>query len=263
MMKRYLISIVLLLVAIGGFAQGKEPMAFTAFFKNGMEKAEGILPVYKGADKYYLEIPVNLLGREMFFSGVVMRGTGIPYAMTEGMGVAVFKAEPGNRVSLSKGILGERVSDTTSGMYKLMAERMLEPVHVMYPVVARGTDGASPIIEITSLVKTSPEWFGSAERGAADASSSEITGVKKLEDGVKFSVVRVHSFAKQGFLGVPGKEGIVPIEMECIIRVLPEKSMVVRYADPRVGYRTLSYLDYGSNPQGVKKESFKRECADL
>lgn len=87
MMKRYLISIVLLLVAIGGFAQGKEPMAFTAFFKNGMEKAEGILPVYKGADKYYLEIPVNLLGREMFFSGVVMRGTGIPYAMTEGMGL--------------------------------------------------------------------------------------------------------------------------------------------------------------------------------
>ena len=134
MMKRYLISIVLLLVAIGGFAQGKEPMAFTAFFKNGMEKAEGILPVYKGADKYYLEIPVNLLGREMFFSGVVMRGTGIPYAMTEGMGVAVFKAEPGNRVSLSKGILGERVSDTTSGMYKLMAERMLEPVHVMIPL---------------------------------------------------------------------------------------------------------------------------------
>ena len=51
MMKRYLISIVLLLVAIGGFAQGKEPMAFTAFFKNGMEKVEGILPVYKGADK--------------------------------------------------------------------------------------------------------------------------------------------------------------------------------------------------------------------
>ena len=38
MMKRYLISIVLLLVAIGGFAQGKEPMAFTAFFKNGMER---------------------------------------------------------------------------------------------------------------------------------------------------------------------------------------------------------------------------------
>lgn len=110
-----------------------------------------------------------------------------------------------------------------------MAERILEPVHVMYPVVARGTDGVSPIIEITSLVKTSPEWFGSAERGAADASNSEITGVKKLEDGVKFSVVRVHSFAKQGFLGVPGKEGIVPIEMECIIRVLPEKSMVVRY----------------------------------
>ena len=255
MMKRYISIIVLLVLALGAMAQGKEPMAFTAFFKNGMEKVEGILPVYKGADKYYLEIPMNLLGREMFFSGVVTRGTGIPYAMTEGMGIAVFKAEPGNRVSLSKGILGERVSDTTSGMYKLMAERMLEPVHVMYPVVARGTDGVSPIIEITSLVKTSPEWFGSAERGAADASNSEITGVKKLEDGVKFSVIRVHSFAKQGFLGVPGKEGIVPIEMECIIRVLPEKSMVVRYADPRVGYRTLSYLDYGSNPQGVKKES--------
>ena len=105
MMKRYISIIVLLVLALGAMAQGKEPMAFTAFFKNGMDKVEGILPVYKGADKYYLEIPMNLLGREMFFSGVVTRGTGIPYAMTEGMGVAVFKAEPGNRVSLSKGIL--------------------------------------------------------------------------------------------------------------------------------------------------------------
>ena len=67
MMKRYISIIVLLVLALGAMAQGKEPMAFTAFFKNGMDKVEGILPVYKGADKYYLEIPMNLLGREMFF----------------------------------------------------------------------------------------------------------------------------------------------------------------------------------------------------
>lgn len=255
MMKRYIGIIVLLVSALGAMAQGKEPMAFAAFEKAGMEKVDGVLPVYRTADKCYLEIPVKLLGREMFFSGVVTRGTGLSYALTEGMGVAVFKVESGHRVSLSKGIRGERVSDTTSGMYKLMAERVLEPVDVLYPVVAYGTDGKSPIIDITSLVKTSPEWFGSAERGAADAASSEIAGVKPLDGGVKFSVVRVHSFSKQGFLGVPGKEGIVPIEMACIIRVLPEKPMVMRYADPRIGYRTLSYLDYGSNPQGVEKVS--------
>ena len=254
-MKRYLISIVWLVLTIGVFAQGKEPMAFTAFYKAGVEKTDGMLPVYQAGDKYYLEIPVKMLGREMFLSGCVVRGTDIPYTLTEGLGVAVFKTEPGHRVSLSKGVLGERVSDTTSGMYKLMSERVLEPVDFLYNVVAYGADGKSPIIDVTALVKTSPEWFGNAEKGAMDASKCEVTGVEKLEDGIKFSVVRVHSFAKQGFLGVPGKEGITPVEMACIIRVLPEKSMVARYADPRVGYRTLSYLDYGRNPQGVEKMS--------
>ena len=254
-MKRYLISIVLLVLSVGVFAQGKEPMVFSAFNKAEVEKTDGILPVYRMGDKCYLEIPVKMLGREMFLSGCVVRGTGLSYTLTEGLGVVVFKMEPGHRVSLSKGILGERVSDTTSGMYKLMSERVLEPVDFLYNVVAYGADGKSPIVDITALVKSSPEWFGSAERGAIDASKCEVTGVERLEDGVKFSVVRVHSFAKQGFMGIPGKEGITPIEMACIIRVLPEKSMVVRYADPRVGYRTLSYLDYGRNPQGVEKMS--------
>ena len=254
-MKRYLISLVMLLFSVVGFVQGKEPMTFTSFFSGEAKRMEGALPVYQVTGKYYLEIPERLLGREMFFSGVVVRGGDMPYALTEGMGVAVFKLEPGHRVSLSRRILGERVSDTISGMYKLMSERILEPVDALYSVVAYGRDGKSPIIEITSLVKTSPEWFGNAEKGVADASKSEVVDVKGWSDGVKFSVVRVHSFSKPGFLGVPGKEGIIPVEMACIIRVLPEKSMVVRYADPRIGYRTLSYLDYGSNPQGVERVS--------
>lgn len=253
MMKKYLINILLLVLSMGAFGQGKEPMTFETFFKTGVAKITGVLPVYRAADKYYLEIPSNLLGREMLLSGVVVRGASVPCALTEGIGVVVFKMEPKHRVSLSKGVLGERVSDTTSGMYKLMAERVLEPVDALYPVVAYGADGKSPIIEITSFLKTSPEWFGSAERGAADGAKSEICCVKHLKDGVKFSVVRVHSFAKQGFLGVPGKEGIIPVEMACIIQVLPEKSMTVRYADPRIGYRTLSFLDYGKNPRGVEK----------
>ena len=65
-MKRYLISIVLLVLSVGVFAQGKEPMVFSAFNKAEVEKTDGILPVYRMGDKCYLEIPVKMLGREMF-----------------------------------------------------------------------------------------------------------------------------------------------------------------------------------------------------
>ena len=135
-MKRYLISLVMLLFSVVGFVQGKEPMTFTSFFSGEAKRMEGALPVYQVTGKYYLEIPERLLGREMFFSGVVVRGGDMPYALTEGMGVAVFKLEPGHRVSLSRRILGERVSDTISGMYKLMSERILEPVDALYSGVA-------------------------------------------------------------------------------------------------------------------------------
>lgn len=257
-MRKYyecILFICVLFVPMMAGGQGKAPLAYTDFFKAGMEKVDGVLPVYQSEDKYYLEIPTKLLGREILFSGVMVQGGGVVQALTPALGVAIFKAEPQNRVSLSKGILGERVSDTTSVMYRMMKERVLEPVDVLYTIVAFGPDGTSPIIEITSQIKSSPEWFGHADKGALDASKSAVLNVGKISDGVKFLVKRVHSFSQPGFMGVPGKEGIMQFEMAYMIRVLPEKEMAVRYADPRVGYQTLSYLDFGNDPQGVEKMS--------
>ena len=257
-MKQYwgiILGLCVLLLPFHMEGQEKKPMAYTAFFKDNVKKTDGMLPVYQTGDKYYLEIPAGLLGREMFFYGVITRGGEQVQALTSALGVARFSRERGNRVALSKGVLGERASDTTSAMYRIMKERTLEPVDMLYNVVAFGCDGKSPIIEITSLLKNSAEWFGNAGKGAADASKSSVMGVKSVADGVRFSVTRMHAFSKAGFLGVPGKEGITEIEMVCVIRVLPEKDMVVRYADPRIGYQTLSYLDYGRDPEGVEKVS--------
>ena len=43
--------------------------------------------------------------------------------------------------------------------------------------------------------------------------------------------------------------------IECHVDLLPERRMRVRYADERVGYETLDYYDFGSNPYGIKKRT--------
>lgn len=67
-----------------------------------------------------------------------------------------------------------------------------------------------------------------------------VNEVLKKNHGVKFTLTWI---VDQNVAGI-----------ECHVDLLPERRMRVRYADERVGYETLDYYDFGSNPYGSKKE---------
>lgn len=253
---RYMIIAVLcLLIAAGATAQekapaGKAPMAYAAFFKKGMEKTEGSLPVYQQGDKYYMEIPDSLLGRDFLFTAQAVRGTGGNGVFTKSPGVASFRKFEGHKLALYRDLMTERLSDDGGAV---LADELLQPVEYLYPIVAYGTDQKSPIIDVTALVKNGKDWFTLARFAAgSEAKESFINGVEKVKDGMKFNVMRVHNF---GANPRPGQKGYVPAEIDFTLRVLPREKMQVRLADPRVGYQSLDYREYDLSSGDVRKVS--------
>lgn len=253
---RYMIIAVLcLFFAAGATAQekapaGKAPMAYAAFFKKGMEKTEGSLPVYQQGDKYYMEIPDSLLGRDFLFTAQAVRGTGGNGVFTKSPGVASFRKFEGHKLALYRDLMTERVSDDGGAV---LADELLQPVDYLYPIVAYGTDQKSPIIDVTALVKNGKDWFTLARFAAgSEARESFINGVEKVKDGMKFNVMRVHNF---GANPRPGQKGYVPAEIDFTLRVLPREKMQVRLADPRVGYQSLDYREYDLSSGDVRKVS--------
>ena len=55
--------------------KAKAPMSYEAFFKKGMQKQDGVFPVYRNEQKYYLEIPATALGKELLVSGRIVKGS--------------------------------------------------------------------------------------------------------------------------------------------------------------------------------------------
>lgn len=253
--KNIIITALCLLLAAGAMAQekapvGKAPMAYAAFFKKGMEKTEGSLPVYQQGDKYYMEIPDSLLGRDFLFTAQAVRGTGGNGVFTKSLGVATFRMFQEHKLALYRDLMTERLSaDGDSDL----TDELLQPVEYLYPIVAYGTDQKSPIIDVTALVKNGKDWFTLSQFAAgSEAKESYINRVEKVRDGMKFNVMRMHGF---GAKPRPGQKGYVPVEIDFTLRVLPQEKMQVRLADPRVGYQKLNYQEYDMSSGKVRKVS--------
>lgn len=232
-------------LVLGGFRQAaaqekEEPKTFEAFYVKGMKTHEGVFPVYEQDKKVYLEIPARLLEREIFFSSRMLKGTDGNLQYGPSIGVAFFRMDAEGRLSLNSSVAVETSTDTTSAVYWVLEETRLPSVGELYPVVAYGRDGKSPIIEITSYLLTKTSWFATAGEGAVAAEYSKLRAVKGTNRWVSFDVTRV--------------VGNKVMEAVFVMELLPEEDMPARYAHEAVGYQTVDYVDYASTNKDYKVE---------
>ncbi|MEG0032895.1 MAG: zinc-dependent metalloprotease, partial [Mucinivorans sp.] len=102
------------------------------------------------------------------------------------------------------------------------------------------------------------EWVkGSLEINSFQKDKSYIIGAKSFPNNTDVQSVKTYSFRPSGTLwnGKPYPAQAVTFQLNTSIIALPEVPMQPRYADDRVGYFSESYVDFDSDPQGVKAKS--------
>ena len=83
--RRYVIGILLCVTAL---LQAQDSVkSFDEFFVAGMDKIDGVFPVYVAEKEIYLEIPEKYIGREIEVSGQIDRGFDLLNRPVDGLGV--------------------------------------------------------------------------------------------------------------------------------------------------------------------------------
>lgn len=250
-----------ILLCVGAFVQAQETVRpFEEFFVEGMKKIDGVFPVYVADGEVYLEIPSEYIGREMQISAQIDRGFDLLCRPANGLGVVRITSPTEGTVCFQQPFYMERILDTESVYQQAFSLSNVQPEGISYPVVSySGERGA--IIRITEYLLNGDEWFSyqhSFIRSLVPA-LSEVERIHPFDEGVSFTVKRYHGVEAERYMysssAIVLPDGSMPLEVTCVLRLLPQKKDRIRLADNRIPYRTLHFKDYSQDPYCMVEDS--------
>jgi hypothetical protein len=229
----------------------------------------GMFSIHKTDDKYYFEIPDSLLGRQlMLTTWLVKVPGGSPKFGGEVMNTRVisFEKGEGNKILL-KVITIVNQADSTNAISKAIKESNLNSIEMVFDIKARGTAGKTSLIDVTDFLQkenTFTALSGEVKRGtAAMAMSPDKSFVKSFAAypiNLEIKMVRTYSASSSPQPSAPGRPAVAPLEaaklsgavtmeISTSILLMPEKPMMARRFDPRVGYFADAYYNEFSDDQ--------------
>lgn len=232
---------------------------FKSFYQEGMKCAEGILPVYYKGKNIYLEVNEKLLGREFLITTQIEEGFGKRGRWLKTPGV--FRINRGERGCLwiQQEILSERITGKDGSLREILQASSRQPVERELPVVAIREERKGYIVDISDLLKGRNKWFEWSEEGVRGMKegSASLKEAESLKDGVVLKIKGRFGYASSRQLAgnMLSPEGYMPLEICWVLKVLPFSDMPLRYADARIPYRAIHFMEYGKNPYGGVKDS--------
>jgi Met-zincin/Domain of unknown function (DUF5117)/Domain of unknown function (DUF5118) len=227
----------------------------------------GFFKVHKVDDKFFFEIPNDILGRDILVVNRLSQtqaGTGYGGDQV-GQNVIRFEKGPNNKVFIRTISYSVYAKDSTSSMFSSVANSNLQPISFAFDIKAFAKDSAASVIEITDFVNGDNDvlYFSAAAKsarrlGGLQADKSYIVSVKPYPINIELKAVKTYGRTPAapggvgGFGAAPQPSGNLTVEMNSSMVLLPKVPMQARHFDARVGYFAVGYTDFDANPQGVK-----------
>lgn len=238
---------------------------------------QGALTIHQMYGDWLLEIPQDMLGRPFFWYSELsqtpadmvvddpdLRSLGEKMIAFDWVGGSVLVNELSS--ATSKHSSGDDLS-----LDRAISESALPAVLLSLPVVAVSPEGA-PVVDLGSALSMDLDDFSVSEvYGALDASAqfdperSRIVTMDAYPTNVGVSSLLTFLVTPQPAFdpfspGSPASSSSQSVLVRHNFTLLPETPMTPRYADPRVGYFTLTYEDYSGaeTPDVVQRELITR-----
>ncbi|HEY4671516.1 MAG TPA: zinc-dependent metalloprotease, partial [Gemmatimonadaceae bacterium] len=245
----------------GGAAQ---PRPYNRVITRDARTRRGMFAVHRVNDKLYFEIPRKELGRDMLLVGRYTRAAAanprLPGGQFGNYGGDQFAERTlrwdrsGNRIVLRSPSFAI-VADTTTPVYRAVQAANYPPVIAVFNVEAYGPDSAA-VIDVTRLYTTSIPEFA-AIRGNLDERRSFIENSLAFPDNVEIEATQTGTPAPTPAAGGGGGGGGQGAGAQAAQSVLahwslvrlPDVPMVPRRWDERVGYFSISQVDFGTTEQ--------------
>ncbi len=235
----------------------------------------GLFSVHKVDDKYYFEVPDSLIGRVfMAITRLSRTPTGAAYGGAEvNRQVLQWEKGPDNRLLLRCVGFVNISSDSTQQIFQAVELSNVNPILGSFDIKALRPDSSS-VVDVTDFVKADNQALGltpfQKQLYRITSQSSDrtyIQSIKTFPINTEIRVVRTFSTSPPSLLApptpglpdpLPGSlnAGVITMELNTSMILLPKTPMRRRMEDRRVGFFANNYNVYSDNSQRAESETF-------
>ena len=233
-----------------------EPQPYEKVITKDAKSKKGVFTVHQVKDKYYYEIPKKEFNKEFLWVAQIARTTlGVGYG-GQALGNRVVRWERNeNKINL-RNINYSVVADPSKPIAQAVHAANNDSILMTFPVAAWGPDGAA-VIEVSRLFTTDVFEFSARQRLNAttmDPTRSYIERISPYPENIEAEASQTYTRtpAPAGLTtalptAAPGgmNPGSATVVLHHSMVKLPENPMMPRVFDERVGYFTVSQMDYG------------------
>jgi hypothetical protein len=248
-----------------------QPRPYNRVITRDAKTRRGMFAVHRVNDKLYFEIPKNELNKDMLLVGRFTRAAAanprLPGGQFGNYGGDQFAERTlrwdrsGNRIILRSPSFAI-VADSSNPVYRAVQASNYPPVVAVLNVEAYGPDSAA-VVDVTRLYTTSIPEFA-AIRGSLDERRSFVENALAFPDNVEVEATQTGTPSPPPGLGGGGGgagQGQGPQPAQSVLAHwslvrLPEKPMVPRRWDERLGYFSIAQVDFGTTEQRSADRSY-------
>ena len=270
-MKRYFFLALLLLFAVNLNAQDKKKedskkdkkeKTYEDIIGETAKSDEGLFTVHEVKDKFYYEIPDNLLGKEMLMvTRIAKTANGLGFGGGKQNTQVVRWVKKRNSILLRM-VSYENVAADSLSIHEAVNNSNFEPIIYSFEIATKGKDSLNPssLIEVTKLFTEDVKTLGISNRykkrykiSSTDKNRSYIESIKSYPLNIEARHVKTYKASEP-----PSNESLqaFSVEINNSMILLPSDLMKRRYFDRRVGWFARSQVDYGLEAQESKSVTY-------
>lgn len=231
----------------------------------------GFLTVHKVDNNYFFEIPDSMLNRDILIVNRISKAptsrqksrVGYPGDIL-GSKVIRFENKDNKRILVREYSYRER-AENKDGMFQSVRNSNTQPIVANFGIETIKKDSLTRnyVINVSVFLQKENPLF------SFDADSKEYIGLlnmvgegtyidtlkafpKNIEISTTVTYQSKKGMSNVGFLETGSPRIPLTYELNSSMVLLPEVPMKARLFDPRVGYFTVGYTDFDSNPQGIE-----------
>ncbi|HZF72724.1 MAG TPA: DUF5117 domain-containing protein, partial [Gemmatimonadaceae bacterium] len=247
-----------------------QPRPYNRVITRDARTRRGMFAVHRVNDKLYFEIPGKELNKDMLLVGRFTRAAAtnprLPGGQFGNYGGDQFAERTlrwdrsGNRIILRSPSFAI-VADTAAPVYRAVQNSNYPPIIAVFNVEAYGPDSAA-VIDVTRLYTTNIPEF-SAIRGNLDERRSFVENALAFPDNVEIEATQTGTptpTPTPGGGGGGGQAAGPPLAQSVLAHWslvrLPQNPMMPRRWDERVGFFSISQVDFGTSEQRSADRSY-------
>lgn len=236
---------------------------------------KGLFTVHKINEDYFFEVPDSIIGREfMAVTRIAKAPTGAGYGgEEENRQVLRWERGPNNKLFLRAVLTINTSSDETKPITQAVANSNVQPIAASFDIKSIRKD-TSYVISVTDffkgdnqLISLDPRTKRSFSLTAIQADRSYVQSIKSFPINTEVRMVKTFTSvlppptAGSGPVQVRelpagASAGVVTIELNTSMILLPKVPARKRLFDPRVGYFANGFTVYGEESQKSETEVF-------